>query len=127
MGARTPAGNPIYRNPAAPHVIPVLPSVLTLIKALNGLWTPEAQTLLSLVQKHYLEPSGNSQTITYLHPQLFFETKKFRFAIFLGFIEKIRSQFLTLCSIFEGVQDGAADDGVGEGEPAWGDARADCG
>lgn len=46
---RTNAGNPIYRNPAAPHIIPVLPNILSLIKVLNALWTPDALARLSQV------------------------------------------------------------------------------
>ena len=46
---RTNAGNPIYRNPAAPHIIPVLPNILSMIKMLNALWTPQALSRLSEV------------------------------------------------------------------------------
>ncbi|KAK6632104.1 hypothetical protein RUM44_007134 [Polyplax serrata] len=44
---RTSVGNPIYRNPAAPHIIPLLPNILALIGVLNALWTPEAIARLS--------------------------------------------------------------------------------
>lgn len=43
----TEAGNPICRNPAAPHLIPLLPNLLMLIRVFNMLWTPEALALLS--------------------------------------------------------------------------------
>lgn len=49
---RTNAGNPIYRNPAASHIIPILPNVLSLIGVLNALWTPEALSRLSEVLKN---------------------------------------------------------------------------
>lgn len=38
----TKSGNPVYRNPAAPHVIPMLPNFFALLRVLNALWTPEA-------------------------------------------------------------------------------------
>ncbi|KAL0274098.1 UNVERIFIED_CONTAM: hypothetical protein PYX00_006610 [Menopon gallinae] len=44
---KTSAGNPVYRNPAAPHIIPVLPNILSLIKVLNSLWTPDSLSRLS--------------------------------------------------------------------------------
>ncbi|KAF6200266.1 hypothetical protein GE061_006569 [Apolygus lucorum] len=43
----TPAGHPIYRNPAAPHVIPLLPGLLALCQVLNGLTSPQALSILS--------------------------------------------------------------------------------
>lgn len=50
---RTSVGNPIYRNPAAPHIIPLLPNILALIGVLNALWTPEAIARLSDVREIY--------------------------------------------------------------------------
>nr|CAD7259694.1 unnamed protein product [Timema shepardi] len=44
---RTEAGNPVCRNPAAPHIIPLLPQLLALLKIFNQLWTPEALSGLS--------------------------------------------------------------------------------
>nr|CAD7591199.1 unnamed protein product [Timema genevievae] len=44
---RTEAGNPVCRNPAAPHIIPLLPQLLALLKIFNQLWTPEALSVLS--------------------------------------------------------------------------------
>ncbi|CAA9996383.1 unnamed protein product [Nesidiocoris tenuis] len=43
----TPAGHPIYRNPAAPHVIPLFPGLLALCQVLHGLTSPQALALLS--------------------------------------------------------------------------------
>ncbi|XP_066998093.1 exportin-5 [Anabrus simplex] len=43
----TEEGNPVIRNPAAPHIIPLLPSLLALLRVFNALWTPEALALLS--------------------------------------------------------------------------------
>ncbi|CAG9765454.1 unnamed protein product [Ceutorhynchus assimilis] len=42
----TEAGNPVCRNPAAPHVVPLLPHILSLIKIFNELFTPEAQRII---------------------------------------------------------------------------------
>ncbi|XP_030745533.1 exportin-5-like [Sitophilus oryzae] len=42
----TESGNPVCRNPAAPHVVPLLPHILSLIKIFNELFTPEAQSLI---------------------------------------------------------------------------------
>lgn len=39
----TESGNPICRNPATPHVVPLLPHILALLKVLNELFKPEAQ------------------------------------------------------------------------------------
>jgi exportin-5 len=40
--ATTDSGNPITRNPAAPHVIPLLQHILTLLRCLNELYNPSA-------------------------------------------------------------------------------------
>nr|WJM99467.1 exportin 5 [Ips calligraphus] len=42
----TESGNPVCRNPAAPHVVPLLPHVLSLTKIFNEMFTPEAQQLI---------------------------------------------------------------------------------
>lgn len=42
--ALTESGNPVCRNPATPHVIPLLPHVLSLIRIFNELFTPESQS-----------------------------------------------------------------------------------
>ncbi|XP_072394417.1 exportin-5 [Diabrotica undecimpunctata] len=42
----TESGNPVCRNPAAPHVVPLLPHILSLIKIFNELFTPETQSLI---------------------------------------------------------------------------------
>lgn len=47
--AQTETGNPVFRNPAAPHVIPLVPHFLTLLQVFNGLWTPDALSALSEV------------------------------------------------------------------------------
>ncbi|KRT83706.1 hypothetical protein AMK59_3253 [Oryctes borbonicus] len=44
--ALTESGNPVCRNPAAPHVVPLLPHILSLIRIFNELFTPEAQVVL---------------------------------------------------------------------------------
>ncbi|XP_011176938.1 exportin-5 [Zeugodacus cucurbitae] len=43
----TELGNPICRNPATPHVIPLLPHILALMRVLNELYRPQAMSLLS--------------------------------------------------------------------------------
>lgn len=43
----TESGNPICRNPATKHVVPILPHVLALLRVLNELFKPEALNLLS--------------------------------------------------------------------------------
>lgn len=42
----TESGNPVCRNPAAPHVVPLLPHILSLINIFNELFSPEAQNLI---------------------------------------------------------------------------------
>ncbi|XP_067636787.1 exportin-5 [Eurosta solidaginis] len=43
----TEHGNPICRNPATPHVIPLLPHILALMRVLNELYRPQALSFLS--------------------------------------------------------------------------------
>jgi len=38
--------NPIYRNPAQPHIMPAIPGVFSLIRMIHGLWTNEARSRL---------------------------------------------------------------------------------
>lgn len=47
MVAHTETGNPVCRNPAAPHIVPLIPHFLALLKVFNGLWTPTALASLS--------------------------------------------------------------------------------
>ncbi|CAH1159792.1 unnamed protein product [Phaedon cochleariae] len=44
--SHTESGNPVCRNPAAPHFVPLLPHVLALMKVFNELFTSEAQGLM---------------------------------------------------------------------------------
>lgn len=44
--ATTDSGNPITRNPAAPHVIPLLQHILALLRCLNELWNPSSIALI---------------------------------------------------------------------------------
>lgn len=37
----TESGNPIYRNPATPHVVPILPKILCLVRIFNDLFSPD--------------------------------------------------------------------------------------
>lgn len=48
----TESGNPIYRNPSSTHVIPLLPHILSLLRILNELFTPEVLAVLSPGYKH---------------------------------------------------------------------------
>jgi exportin-5 len=43
----TESGNPICRNPATTHVVPLLPHVLSLLRVMNDLWTREAVSMVS--------------------------------------------------------------------------------
>lgn len=43
----TESGNPIYRNPATPHVVPILPKILSLVRIFNDMFTPDVQSQLS--------------------------------------------------------------------------------
>lgn len=43
----TESGNPVYRNPASTHVIPLLPHILSLLRVQNELFAPAALALLS--------------------------------------------------------------------------------
>lgn len=48
--ATTDSGNPITRNPAAPHVIPLLQHILALLRCLNELWLPSS---ISVIHEAY--------------------------------------------------------------------------
>lgn len=43
----TESGNPIYRNPAAPHIVPLLPQLFSVVRVFNALWLREALDRLS--------------------------------------------------------------------------------
>lgn len=47
VAGHTPSGNPIHRNPATPHLLPLLPQLLGLCRTLNALWRPESLDRLS--------------------------------------------------------------------------------
>lgn len=47
VAALSESGNPVYRNPAAPHVIPVLPTLFALLRTMNSLFSPAALAALS--------------------------------------------------------------------------------
>ncbi|KAL2740682.1 exportin-5 [Vespula squamosa] len=47
VAALSESGNPVYRNPATPHVIPVLPTLFALLRTMNALFTPNAISALS--------------------------------------------------------------------------------
>ncbi|XP_044747732.1 exportin-5 [Coccinella septempunctata] len=42
----TESGNPICRNPATPHIIPLLPNMLSLIRIFNEMFLPEVQAMI---------------------------------------------------------------------------------
>lgn len=44
--ATTDSGNPITRNPAAPHVIPLLQHILSLLRCLNEFWNPSSIAMM---------------------------------------------------------------------------------
>lgn len=43
----TESGNPIFRNPATSHIVPLLQQILSLLKVLNDVFNPECIQLLS--------------------------------------------------------------------------------
>lgn len=43
----TESGNPIYRNPATPHVVPILPKILGLVRIFNDMFNADIQALFS--------------------------------------------------------------------------------
>ncbi|XP_012279678.1 exportin-5 [Orussus abietinus] len=47
VAALSESGNPVYRNPASPHIIPILPTLFNLVRAMNALFTPHALASLS--------------------------------------------------------------------------------
>ncbi|XP_011499457.1 PREDICTED: exportin-5 [Ceratosolen solmsi marchali] len=47
VAAFSESGNPVYRNPATPHIMPVLPPLFTLLRAMNALFLPTALSVLS--------------------------------------------------------------------------------
>lgn len=48
----TESGNPIYRNPATPHVVPILPKILCLARILNDLFSADVAVHLAEGFKH---------------------------------------------------------------------------
>ena len=54
VAALSESGNPVYRNPATPHIIPILPTLFALLRATNALFTPQAIALLSEVKYYKL-------------------------------------------------------------------------
>ncbi|KZC13806.1 Exportin-5 [Dufourea novaeangliae] len=55
VAALSESGNPVYRNPATPHVIPILPTLFALLRAMNALFTPAALTALPEEYKNAYE------------------------------------------------------------------------
>lgn len=53
--ALTESGNPIFRNPATSHVVPLLPHILSLMRVLNELWKPDA---LAAINPHFKGANG---------------------------------------------------------------------
>ncbi|XP_076292128.1 exportin-5-like protein Ranbp21 [Lasioglossum baleicum] len=47
VAALSESGNPVYRNPATPHVIPLLPTLFAMLRVMNALFTPAALAALS--------------------------------------------------------------------------------
>ncbi|KAI4484620.1 hypothetical protein M0804_007186 [Polistes exclamans] len=47
VAALSESGNPVYRNPAATHVIPILPTLFALLRTMNALFTSNAISALS--------------------------------------------------------------------------------
>lgn len=51
----TESGNPICRNPATTHVVPLLQHILSQMRVFNQLWSPDAQSALSPGYQHALD------------------------------------------------------------------------
>ncbi|XP_051161019.1 exportin-5 [Leptopilina boulardi] len=47
VGALSESGNPVYRNPSTPHIVPVLRTFFEFLRSMNALFTPPALALLS--------------------------------------------------------------------------------
>ncbi|XP_047518097.1 exportin-5 [Pieris napi] len=52
----TPSGNPVWRNPAAEHVLPLFPHALALGRALHELHAPGAESLRDPAHSRALQP-----------------------------------------------------------------------
>lgn len=50
----TESGNPIYRNPATPHVVPILPKILCLARIFNDLYSSDVSCHLADGFKHVI-------------------------------------------------------------------------
>ncbi|KAG6459839.1 hypothetical protein O3G_MSEX011628 [Manduca sexta] len=55
-GGVTAAGNPVWRNPCAAHVLPLFPGALALCRALHELHAPGARALRHAAHAHALRP-----------------------------------------------------------------------
>ncbi|XP_053683360.1 exportin-5 [Sabethes cyaneus] len=53
--ALTESGNPICRNPATSHVVPLLPHILALMRVFNELWKPDA---MAAVHEYFKSANG---------------------------------------------------------------------
>lgn len=62
----TPGGNPIWRNPCAELVLPILPHVLALFRALNQLYDPQAMQLLHevIISYNNYQPGGGFSDVS---------------------------------------------------------------
>lgn len=58
----TESGNPVCRNPATPHVVPLLPHLLDLMRIFNEIYTPEAQARFSKSYTGVLSMSSLERT-----------------------------------------------------------------
>lgn len=70
VAALSESGNPIYRNPATPHIIPILPTLFALLRAMNALFTPAALVLLNEVScllKYHLFYQVNNSIVSIYH------------------------------------------------------------
>lgn len=61
----TKSGNPVYRNPGAPHVIPMLPNFFAFLRVMNAMWTPDALALLAEDYKtvHHMTEAERAQLL----------------------------------------------------------------
>ena len=51
VAALSESGNPVYRNPATPHIVPALPPFFAFLRCMNALYTSASIGLLNEVSK----------------------------------------------------------------------------
>lgn len=94
--ALTESGNPIYRNPAAVHVVPLLPHILALLRVQNELFAPGAIAALHPAFRNvYGMIENEKKALMGISPVLFdpMDPEQRRAA---GLVEKVQTQLTVL-------------------------------